>query len=132
MPANSGARRPIRDGGISAPSRMAPTGETRVARSAGPRPASTVTTIPTASDTTIVRVENTVLVVGSSTPSEANSPESSWARPRPATSPIAEAIVPTTAASATTDRSTWRREAPSARSSASSRERCATVIESVL
>ena len=46
--------------------------------------------------------------------------------------PIAEAIVPIASASTTTERSTCRRVAPRARSSASSRERCATVIESVL
>ena len=34
--------------------------------------------------------------------------------------------------SSTTERSTWRREAPSVRRVASSRVRCATVIESVL
>ena len=50
-------------------------------------------------------------------------------RPR---GPISEATVPIASASTTTDRSTCRRVAPSARSSASSRERCATVIESVL
>ncbi len=92
--AKSGARRPIRDGGISAPSRMALTGATRVARSAGPRPASSVTTIPTASDTMIVRVESTVAVVGSSMPSDANTLDSSFARPRPATRPISDATVP--------------------------------------
>ena len=37
-----------------------------------------------------------------------------------------------TAASPTTERRTWRRVAPSMRSSASSRVRCATVIENVL
>jgi hypothetical protein len=68
MAANRGARRPMRPGGISAPSRIAETGETRVARSAGPRPASTVTTMPTASETTSVRVLNTVLVDGRSMP----------------------------------------------------------------
>ena len=55
----------MRPGGISAPSRIAETGETRVARSAGPRPASTVTMMPTASETTIVRAPKTVLVDGS-------------------------------------------------------------------
>ena len=40
--------------------------------------------------------------------------------------------MPSTAPSSTTERSTWRREAPSVRSVASSFVRCATVIESVL
>ena len=48
--------------------------------------------------------------------------------PRPST----DAMAPTTAASATTEASTWRRLAPRARSSASSRVRCATRIEKVL
>ena len=88
--------------GMSAPSRIAVTGETRVARSAGPRPASTVTTMPTASETMTVRAPNTVLVDGSSMPTDANTPLRSFARPMPATSPIAEATVPTARASATT------------------------------
>ena len=93
MAANSGARRPILPAGISAPSRMAVTGDTRVARSAGPSPASTVTMMPTASETMIVRAPNTVLVDGRSMPTDANTPLSSLARPRPATRPIAEATV---------------------------------------
>ena len=40
--------------------------------------------------------------------------------------------MPTTSPSMTTDRMTWRREAPSVRSVANSRERWATVIDSVL
>ena len=40
----------------TAPSRSASTGSTRVARSAGARPASTLTRVPTTSETTIVRV----------------------------------------------------------------------------
>ena len=54
------------------------------------------------------------------------------ARPRPRKSPTTEAIAPTTTDSRTTDQSTCRREAPSVRRVASSRTRCATVIESVL
>ena len=80
----------------------------------------------------IVRAPKTVLVDGRSMPADANTPLSSFARPMPATRPITEATVPMASASTTTERSTWRRVAPSARSSASSRERCATVIDSVL
>ena len=91
---------------MSAPSRIAVTGDTRVARSAGPRPASTVTTMPTASETMIVRAPNTVSVDGRSTPADANTPFSSFARPMPATRPITEATVPMASASTTTERST--------------------------
>ena len=130
--ANSGARRPMRPAGMSAPSRIAVTGETRVALSAGPRPANRVTMMPTASETMIVRAPKTVSVDGRSMPADANTPLRSLARPMPAASPISDATVPIASASTTTERSTWRRVAPSARSNASSRERCATVIESVL
>ena len=46
--------------------------------------------------------------------------------------PSTEPITPIVSASSSTELSTWRRVAPSVRSSASSRERCATVIENVL
>ena len=52
--------------------------------------------------------------------------------PRPRNSPIAEATTPMTSVSSITERSTWRRVAPSVRSVASSRVRCAIVIEIVL
>jgi hypothetical protein len=54
-----------------------------------------------------------------------------FAKPNPTKSPITEAITPTTRASKTTTRRTWRREAPSVRTVANSRARWATVIESV-
>ena len=54
------------------------------------------------------------------------------AMPTPASNPITEASSPITAPSSTTERMTCRREAPSVRSVANSRERWATVIESVL
>ena len=46
--------------------------------------------------------------------------------------PTIEAARPITAASTTTELSTWRRDAPSVRSSANSRERWATVTANVL
>ena len=51
---------------------------------------------------------------------------SSFATRTPRASPMADASSPTTPASASTDRITWRRVAPRARSSASSRLRWAT------
>ena len=51
--------------------------------------------------------------------------------PRPANSPTSDARIPMIRASSTTDQSTWRLEAPSVRSVASSRTRWAMVIDSV-
>ena len=52
----------------------------------------------------IVRAPKTVLVDGRSTPAEAKTLFSSFARPRPAATPIAEATVPMASASTTTER----------------------------
>ncbi len=54
------------------------------------------------------------------------------AMPTPARTPTADANSPTTSASPTTEAITWRRLAPRVRNSASSRVRCATMIENVL
>ena len=51
---------------------------------------------------------------------------------RPSAAPTTVAARPIRNASSTTERSTWRRDAPIVRSSANSRVRCATVIENVL
>ena len=61
-----------------------------------------------------------------------SSEPSPWARPMPTTTPSAEATMPTTKASAITAARTWRREAPSARSSADSRVFWATTMANVL
>ena len=50
----------------------------------------------------------------------------------PSPRPISEATSPVSAASPSTEPNTWRRLAPTTRSSASSRVRCPTVIENVL
>ena len=68
-------------------------------------------------------------VWGRSSPIDAKMLVSSFARPSPAAIPTIEPASPIASASATTERSTWRLVAPSARSSASSRERWATVID---
>ena len=107
-------------------------GAIRVARSAGTRLASTVTSTPTTSATTIVRVATTDAVAGRSAPTAFISPRRPGASSSPPSSPSSEAIRPIRPASSTTERSTWRRLAPSVRSSASSRVRCATVIVNVL
>ena len=111
---------------------MAATGGTRAARTAGIAAATTVTRTPTTSETTIVRVSSTVDVSGRSRPSS----RSSWSRPTPrampASNPSADATTPTRKASSTTDRTTCPPVAPIARSSPSSRVRCATRIVKVL
>ena len=101
-------------------------------RSAGRSAASTVITMPTSSETTIVRVLKTGLVDGRSMPNDTNRALSPRASPKPTNRPTIEAKTPITNASSRTEARTWRRVAPSVRSVASSRVRCATVIDSVL
>ena len=121
-----------RDGGSTAPSRSAATGGTCVARMAGSRPLTSVTSVPMSSDTTIVRVSTTLPADGRSAPIALNSARRPGASARPANSPTIEPSAPMTRPSASTCPITWRRDAPSVRSSANSRMRCATVIENVL
>ena len=118
--------------GSTAPSRTAAIGATRVARNAGARPASSVTPTPTTSATTNVRSAYTGSDCGSSSPSAAKISVRPFANPMPTAMPTAEATTPIAAASRRTERSTCRRDAPSVRSVASSRTRCAIVIDSVL
>ena len=133
MTAATGVRkRWKRPGGSSAPSRTAAIGGTRVARRAGKKLAISVTTIPSASETTIVRVSNRSPLFGSVKPTASNSENSPLASASPRKRPTTEAITPIASASTTTDVRTWRREAPSVRSVASSRVRCAIVIDSEL
>ena len=120
-----------RDGGSSAPSRAAAIGATRVARSAGRTAAIIVITIPTSSEITIVRVLNTVDACGKLIPNDTSSELSALASSRPRNSPTIDASVPIANASTSTERRTWRRDAPSVRSVASSRVRWAIVIDSV-
>ena len=127
--AECAAKRP---GGSVEPSRTAAMGGTRVALRAGRTLASTVTEVPTSIDTVTVRVAITVLASGRSTPSALIRAIMPLAMPMPATSPAADAARPMTRPSRTTERLTCLREAPSVRSVANSRVRCATVIDSVL
>ena len=57
-----GVKRANRPRGNVAPSRTAAIGGTRVARMAGKRPATSVTSVPTSNETTTVRVAKTVSV----------------------------------------------------------------------
>jgi hypothetical protein len=95
-------------------------------------PATSVTRTPTSSETTIVRPLTTVPASGIESPNAPKSAESPFARPTPSARPAIEAARPITSASRATERMTWRREAPSVRSVANSRVRCATVMLSVL
>ena len=131
-PASHGVSRAQRPRVGAEASRSASTGATRVARSAGASAPASVTSVPTSRQTMIVRRSSTRLVVGRSMPSALKSALIAFAKPRPARMPTTEPIRPIVSASSSTELSTWRRVAPSVRSSASSRERCATVIENVL
>ncbi len=113
-------------------SRMAATGGTAAARRAGSSAARTVTTSPTTRLTATVRGCTTTEVDGREPPKELMIACRTRATPIPAPRPRTEASSPTTTASTTTLRVTCPRLAPSARSSASSRCRCATRIVNVL
>ena len=86
-PAMYGVKRAKRPRGIVAPSRTAAIGGTLVARIAGKRPATSVTSVPTSSETTIVRVAKTVSVCGSSRLSALKSSFRPTASPRPLNEP---------------------------------------------
>jgi hypothetical protein len=110
---------------------IAATGAIRDARSAGSTAATTVTTTPT---------RNALMIAAGGTPIGAICRPSTkllkrYASPAPAPTPAARpstaAIRPIATASVSTEPIIWRRLAPSARISASSRVRCATMIEKV-
>ena len=110
--------------------RMASTGFTAPARRAGAHADTMVTTAPKSSGTT------TALTLRPRPPPMGMSLASKTAlmiatRPIPATTPTAEPTSPTMKASVTTERVIWPREAPSARRSANSLVRWATIMEKV-
>ena len=70
--------------------------------------------------------------LGISRPTAASSPRRPKDISTPAPRPMADATAPTMADSSSTERSTWRRLAPTARSMAISRMRWAMMIEKVL
>ena len=131
-PASHGVSRASRPRVGALASRSASTGATRVARTAGASAPASVTSVPTSRHTITVRDSSTRLVVGRSMPSALKSALIAFAKPRPARMPTTEPTMPMVSASSITEVSTWRRVAPSVRSSASSRARWATVIENVL
>ena len=111
---------------------MAAMGETLVARRAGMTAAATVTTTPATRPMAAVRPRNTIGADGSSKPMARMIASSPWAAPSPRTMPAAEATMPTSRASVSTEPMSWVRLAPMARSRPSSRVRWATRIENVL
>ena len=113
-------------------SRSASTGARRAARRAGEMAAAIVMIVPSRTETMTVRGSSTSAVGGSCSPSELRNAFSTSARSMPSPTPTIEAMSPTTNDSMRTDRSTWRRLAPSARNSASSRLRCDTTMLNVL
>ena len=103
-----------------------------MARRAGTKPDTTVAMIPTAKPAMIVRGSSGRLVPPSSRPKAPSSARKPGAAARPRAIPTIEASTPITRVSASTDRRTCPREAPSVRSSANSFDRCATVTANVL
>ncbi len=123
-----------RRSGISASvccSETAATGAMRTARRAGLMAATIVTPTPTTRHTMTVRVSNTRGPDGSVTPKPLNSFSSPTAASTPSPRPISDDSTPTMNASPSTERNTWRRLAPTMRSSASSLVRWPTVMENV-
>ena len=108
------------------------TGATRPARRAGAQAENRVTTKPSTSGVTTDEVASARSPAGMPRSRASSTMKIACASPNPATTPIAEPTSPVTAASASTDRVICPREAPIARSSASSRSRCATSMEKVL
>ncbi len=89
-------------------------------------------TTPTATASTELDVRSTRPPAGSAKPNPSNTPLSSAAMPMPPADPTTEPTTPTTSVSTSPATATWRRVAPSARSSADSRPRWAARIENVL
>ncbi len=113
-------------------SRIACTGAIREVRRAGSQAAATVTTTPTAYATSTVRGAKRSDCPDRSSPKPPNRVRIPSASSTPRPRPMVDPTRPTTNASSSTDPVTWRLDAPSARSRASSRLRWATRIEKVL
>src|ERR671910_2922592 len=113
-------------------SRSAANGAILAALRAGSHADSTVTISPTANDRAIALGEITVAPSGMSKPNADISRLRPEATPMPAARPAPDESAPMTTASMSTERFTWRPDAPIARSIAISRVLWATVIENVL
>ena len=124
-------RRALRAVAGSIRSRSASTGGIEPARRAGSTAAAIVTPSPTATTATIDPRLGSTRSNGIE-PIVRRSIAISSARTNPATSPSAEPRIPSTPAWNPTKATSWRRVAPAARSSPSSRTLSETVIDSVL
>ncbi len=113
-------------------SRMAATGAIVAARRAGRMAATRVMSVPTAIEEMTADAGTTRGVSGPAKPMLRSRALSPIARPIPQRTPTADATSPTTTASLRTEPTTWRRRAPSALRSASSRVRWATITVNVL
>ena len=124
-------QRAKRPGGSVAPSRTAEIGGTRVALIARPQAREQRDDDPDEQrDDDRPRLCMTRPLFGSVKPTASKSLKSPVASPRPRRMPAIEARTPMTSASTMIDQSTCLREAPSVRRVASSRVRCAIVIDS--
>jgi hypothetical protein len=115
-----------------ATSRRAATGFTRLDRTAGTSAETTVMAVPTTKAVITVDGAITMDPPGTSRPTAPSRARRPNDIPTPAARPTAEATTPTTTDSNTTERTTWARLAPTARSMAMSRARWATTMENVL
>ena len=98
----------LRDGFLTTipPSRTAEIGEIRVARTAGQTEATSVTIVPVSIATTAVRSWKTIAACGISRSTARKSVVSPLASRTPSPRPTAEATMPRTVPSSTTERST--------------------------
>src|SRR6516165_3546683 len=125
------SRRPEKPGAPGAASRSACTGATLAARYAGASAAASATTSPMAQASATWAGGTDSPVTGRATPNADNSAARPLDTASPRMAPAAAPAAPTRAASASTERNTWPRPAPSARSSASCRDRWPIMIENV-
>ena len=125
-------RRRIGTSSSACRSDTATTGAIRTARRAGLMAETIVTPTPTTRQTMTVRASKTSGPEGSVTPKPLKSFSSPMAASTPRPRPTSDDTSPTISASPRTERNTWRRLAPTMRSSASSRVRWPTMMEKVL
>jgi len=121
---------PVR-GPAATSGRSAASGLTRSTRRVGDQAAATVTTRPTATPPSSHDGGGAAATTGVSGATRSIAAISPYPRAAPATAPARDANVPTAAASRRTERATCRRVAPTQRSSAKSRRRCANRMANV-
>ncbi len=125
-------RRRVRIAAKPSSGRIAATGGIFAARRDGTITESMVIPMPTNAAMTIVRGRSTVWALGNPAPAASNNAISPCATSSPPTTPSTVATTPRANASSVIIRRTWRPEAPTARSNASSRRRWPMVIWNTL